>query len=67
MVGEGMGMTLIPELAVPRKGSRKDGVSYIPFADPKPVRRIGMLFRSGSYRQQTFQRIQQVILQQIKL
>jgi len=55
MVGEGMGMTLIPELAVPKRHLRTDPVCYFPFKNPKPSRRIGMLFRKGSYREDVFQ------------
>jgi LysR family hydrogen peroxide-inducible transcriptional activator len=52
MVGEGMGSTLIPQLAVT---DREDGqVRYLPFGDPVPSRRIGMLYRKGSYRAETF-------------
>ena len=52
MVGEGMGSTLIPQLAVPE---RRDGeVRYLPFKAPVPSRRIGMLYRKGSYRAEAF-------------
>ena len=52
MVGEGMGSTLIPQLAVPEKNNGE--VRYLPFAAPQPSRRIGMLYRKGSYRAETF-------------
>ncbi len=61
MVGEGMGMTLIPELAVPAKLTQSDEVHYIEFSDPKPNRRIGMLFRKNSYREETFNNINELI------
>ncbi len=61
MVGEGMGLTLMPELAVPRKQTMKDPIRYLPFKDPKPSRRIGMLYRKGSYREQAFTNIQKLI------
>lgn len=57
MVGEGMGMTLIPELAVAKHIRKDDNLRYIPFVDPPPQRRIGMLYRKGSYRSQTFSEI----------
>jgi len=63
MVGEDMGMTLIPELAVPAKATKSDPIRYIPFADPKPNRRIGMLYRKGSYREQAYRAIQGLIKQ----
>ncbi|MDH5395222.1 MAG: DNA-binding transcriptional regulator OxyR [Gammaproteobacteria bacterium] len=54
MVGEGMGMTLMPELAVPLKTTKTDMVRYLEFSDPKPNRRIGMVYRKNSYREETF-------------
>lgn len=61
MVGEGMGLTLMPELAVPDKQTKKDPIRYLPFENPKPSRRIGMLYRKGSYREQTFARLRMLI------
>jgi LysR family hydrogen peroxide-inducible transcriptional activator len=61
MVGENMGMTLMPELAVPVRTGKEDAVRYIPFADPKPVRRIGMLYRKVSYREPAYRAIQEMI------
>ena len=61
MVGEGMGITLIPELAVPTKITKADEVRYIEFSDPKPNRRIGMLYRKNSYREETFNNISELI------
>lgn len=57
MVGEGMGITLMPQLAVPQRRSRGDAIQYLPFEAPAPSRRIGMLYRKGSYRAATFARI----------
>lgn len=61
MVGEGIGMTLIPELAVPAKLTNSNSVRYIEFSDPKPNRRIGMLYRKNSYREETFININELI------
>ena len=61
MVGEGMGMTLIPELAVPAKTRKTDLIQYIEFSDPKPNRRIGMIYRKNSYREETFYEISELI------
>lgn len=63
MVGEDMGMTLMPELAVPVRPLKSDPVRYIPFADPKPNRRIGMLYRKGSYREPAYLAIRDLIKQ----
>ena len=61
MVGEDMGMTLMPELAVPARPTKSDPIRYIPFAEPKPSRRIGMLYRRGSYREAAYRAIQALI------
>ena len=61
MVGEGMGMTLMPELAVPTRTTKIDEIRYIEFSDPKPNRRIGMLYRKNSYREETFNNISELI------
>jgi len=69
MVGEGMGMTLLPELAVPtaaKKSSWSSDIHYIPFASPVPTRRIGLLYRKGSYREESYQRIAKVIIGEFK-
>lgn len=61
MVSEGMGMTLIPELAVPMHGANRLNVSYISFNDPQPTRRVGMLYRQGNYREQAYHQLAKVI------
>lgn len=61
MVGEGMGMTLMPELAVRRRMSLQDNIRYIRFAQPPPSRRIGMLYRRGSSRAQSFHALAETI------
>lgn len=65
MVSEGIGMTLLPELAIPKKRNKTDTIQYIPFSDPKPNRRIGMLYRKGCYREEAFQKIAQVIIEKL--
>jgi LysR family hydrogen peroxide-inducible transcriptional activator len=61
MVAEGVGMTLMPELAVPAKTTKADAIRYIEFSDPKPNRRIGLLYRKNSYREETFNNISELI------
>jgi len=61
MVAEGAGMTLMPELAVPTKITKADAIRYIEFSDPKPNRRIGLLYRKNSYREETFNNISELI------
>lgn len=47
MVGAGMGVTLIPEMAVPVE-TRSADVALARFDGPQPVRRVGMIWRSSS-------------------
>jgi LysR family hydrogen peroxide-inducible transcriptional activator len=47
MVGAGMGITLIPEMAVAVE-TRSASVSVAPFKDPQPSRTIGMIWRKTS-------------------
>lgn len=54
MVGEGMGITLMPELALPKRQTKADPVRYLPFEKPVPNRSIGMLFRRQSHRHQLY-------------
>ena len=61
MVGEGMGITLMPQLAIPAHPSETNEIRYLPFTDPKPSRQIGMLYRKGSYREATFLKLRQLI------
>ncbi len=47
MVGAGIGITLIPEMAVPVE-TRSASVSLARFAEPQPARTIGMVWRRAS-------------------
>lgn len=47
MVGAGIGVTLIPEMAVPVE-TRSAAVSVARFAEPQPARTIGMVWRQSS-------------------
>ncbi len=49
MVSHDMGMTLIPEMAIPTETARND-LRIIPFADPAPSREIGLIWRKSSGR-----------------
>ncbi|MBK1635140.1 LysR substrate-binding domain-containing protein [Rhodovulum adriaticum] len=56
MVGAGMGVTLIPEMAVPVE-TRSADVSIAHFQTPRPQRTIGMIWRKTSPLACRFQRI----------
>lgn len=53
----GSGITLLPELAI-RQDSQ---LVNIPFQSPAPNREIGLIFRQGSPRQQTFEKLATLI------
>ncbi len=61
MVGENMGMTLIPELAITQAGIEDKRIRYIPFESPRPSRSIGMLYRTGSHRQAAFEKVEELV------
>lgn len=53
MVAVGVGMTLMPELAV----RETPGIAYIPFVQPVPQRTIALVWRATSVRQQCLQQV----------
>ncbi len=57
MVGSGLGVTLLPEVAVDLETSREtlEGVALVQFAQPSPKRTIGLAWRSGSPRARDFE------------
>ena len=54
MVIGGVGITVIPELAIHQ---HTEVIKYIPFKDPKPYRDIGLVWREGSSRESLMQEI----------
>ena len=50
MARSGLGATLAPEMAINNKLAKDAGLVAIPFADPKPSRKIGIAWRRGSGR-----------------
>jgi LysR family hydrogen peroxide-inducible transcriptional activator len=54
MVSHGMGLTLIPEIAVRTEASRNN-VRIVAFADPEPSREIGLIWRKQSERREDFE------------
>lgn len=50
MVAHGMGMTLLPEIAVASETESQRGLAITPFADPAPHRDIGLFWRASSHR-----------------
>ena len=60
MVGHGMGVTLIPEIAVETE-SRHPAIRILPFAEPVPARRIGLAFRRGCEREADFNALVEIV------
>lgn len=60
MVSHGMGLTLIPEIAVRAEASRSR-MRIVPFADPEPAREIALIWRKPSERQDDFEALGAVI------
>ncbi|WP_235891001.1 hydrogen peroxide-inducible genes activator [Pararhizobium mangrovi] len=48
MVAHGMGLTLLPEIAVAAEGSRH-ALAMVRFADPQPARTLALAWRRGSH------------------
>ncbi len=67
MVAEGIGITLMPKLAVPTDPLFGANVRYIPFADPPPNRRIGLMHRKASYRAGCFKALAELIKESVTL
>jgi LysR family hydrogen peroxide-inducible transcriptional activator len=63
MVSHGMGITLIPEIAV-RDEAGRNRMRIVPFADPQPSRRIGLVWRSSaSAKRRDFEALAKVVRQ----
>ncbi len=61
MTRSGLGATLLPEMAVREGLAKAAGVVAVPFADPKPGRRIGVAWRKGSGRREEAEAIAAVV------
>lgn len=62
MVSHGMGLTLIPEIAVRTEASRNN-VRILAFADPEPSREIGLIWRRQSERRDDFEALATTIVE----
>jgi len=61
MARSGLGATLLPDMAVRDGLAKSAGLNVIPFAAPKPSRRIGVAWRKGSGRREEAEAIATVI------
>ncbi len=62
MVASGLGLTLLPELAVERESATTPGLATLPFGSQGPDRRIGLAWRSSSPRSKEFELLGETIL-----
>ena len=60
MVGAGIGVTLIPEMAIGLE-TRSASVSVVALGDPRPSRTVGLVWRKASPLADQFARIGEVI------
>lgn len=53
MVANGFGVTLLPEMSLETEASHSD-IRLLPFAEPRPLRKIGLAWRQSSPRKHDF-------------
>lgn len=61
MVSHDMGMTLIPEMAIPTETARND-LRIVAFSDPAPSREIGLIWRKSSGRGEDMGKLAQAVI-----
>jgi len=66
MVSAGIGVTLIPEMAIPVE-TRSAAVSVVRFRNPQPARTIGMIWRTTSPLSRQFLQISEIIRQSAEM
>ncbi len=64
MVGAGVGVTLIPEMAMPVE-TRSASVNVAHFPDPQPTRTVGMIWRRTSPLTEQFSQIAEVVRESV--
>lgn len=65
MVGAGIGVTLVPQMAVPVE-TRSAPVSVSSFKSPQPSRQIGMVWRKSDPRAKQFEQLSEVVRQSME-
>jgi len=57
MVAAGVGSTLLPEMSLEVEARRPDLLKIMPFENPVPIRRIGMVWRRSSARKREYRQL----------
>lgn len=60
MVAAGSGITLLPNLAIPKERER-DGVCYVPCIQPEPKRTVALIYRPGSPLRNRYEQLAETI------
>ena len=62
MVASGIGITVLPWTAMPAPSRRETLLSYVPFDDPAPVRRVSIAWRKSYARAPAVAKIREAVL-----
>ncbi|MDR0219702.1 MAG: DNA-binding transcriptional regulator OxyR [Enterobacteriaceae bacterium] len=65
MVAAGSGITLLPDLAVPKE-KKRDGICYLDCHNPRPERSIILVYRPGSPLRNRYEQLAEAIHRQMK-
>ena len=61
MAASGIGITVLPALAVPPRTGGEDGLRYLPFNQPSPSRRVVLVWRKNYSREAACQALAQMV------
>jgi LysR family hydrogen peroxide-inducible transcriptional activator len=62
MVASGLGVTVLPASAIPRKAARGDLLAYVPFTRPAPDRRVVLAWRKSFTRTAAIETLREAML-----
>lgn len=62
MVASGIGVTVMPRTAIPSRASRQSLVTYVPFRQPAPQRRVALAWRRSFNRPAAVETLRRAIL-----
>ncbi len=66
MVAAGIGSTLLPEMSLEVEARRPDLLKIMPFENPVPIRRIGMVWRRSSARKREYRQLATYLRDQLR-